>query len=151
MTKNSKAVQQSSDQTVISGIKIHFANVALITFATGSYAPLALEQLYQARIDAAANTAQKEGDYHAAVKAEQAAEAALAPVALAFKVYVLSVYGKQPDVLDDFGYAPRKKPVMSAETKAAAAQKRAATRAKKKAAAAAPAAAAPATTVTTKA
>jgi hypothetical protein len=99
--------------------------------------PVDLEKLYQARIDAGANTAQKEGEYHAAVKAEKAAEAALSPVALAFKEYVVSVYGKQPEVLDDFGYAPKKKPVVPAAVKAAAAKKAAATRARKKAAAAA--------------
>jgi len=137
MTKKNKATQQSGDEQVISGIKTHFANVALIAFAAGSYAPLDLEKLYQARIDAAANTAQKEGEYHAAVQAEKAAAAALAPVAKAFKAYVLGIYGNQPTVLDDFGYAPKKKPVVPAAVKAAAAKKAAATRARKKAAAAA--------------
>jgi hypothetical protein len=115
---------------LIAGLKKHFSNTSSLAFGSATFTPAQVETSLQAIIDL--RTAVDVSK--AATKAKVAAEVAQAPPLrsqmAAFVSFVKVTFAKSPDVLADFGLAPRKAPTpLTVDQKAAAAAKRNATRA----------------------
>jgi hypothetical protein len=129
-TARSKGNKVSLVLQLITGTKKHFPNASQsLEFGGATRTVTALTQLCQSFVDLreAVVTSQ------AATKAKVAAERAQTPPLLAvigeFVAFVKATFGKQPDVLADFGLAPPKaRALQTAEQKAVAAAKRKATR-----------------------
>jgi hypothetical protein len=131
MAKNNRNRVQvvAAAKKFIAGTAKHFGNVTQVTMSGGSYTPAEITSTLQSLVDldAAVDAAR----IMTAVKV--AAEAAQIPAASALlsalRTYVRAIYGASPDVLADFGLAPKKQAQVSPETQVIAAAKRKATRA----------------------
>ena len=130
-TYKSKTDRADKIRKVQAGLTKYFGNVNLTLVGT-SYTPAALQAFLQA--DVASNDASTLA--HAAwlktVKDARDTDAKTNPVMRAIRAQVLAVYGEDQNVaniLAEFGFAPRKKVVLTAEQKAAKAAKLRATRA----------------------
>jgi len=115
---------------LLAGTKKHFSNVSSLTFGGGTFTPAQIEASLQTLSDlrSAVDAAR------AATKAKLADEQAQAPSLRtqmdAFVAFVKASFGNSPDVLADFGLAPKKaRAPLTVAQKAAAAAKRKATRA----------------------
>ncbi len=129
VTKN-KGTEVALATQLVAGTQKHFASIATLMFASGSFTPAQvvaqLQQLITFRTDV--DTARS------ALEAKLATETAQAPAVLTFMrgymQFVKTTFSKSPDVLADFGLKPNKaKTPLTVEQKAAAAAKREATRA----------------------
>lgn len=125
-TKSNETVRATQ---FIAGIGKHLANVAQVTFASAAHTPADLTKAFQALVDLrAAVVAAK-----AAVKAKLNAESAQAPAIIVLldglEAFIKLTYSEQPDVLSDFGLAPKKAATpLTTEQQAVANAKRASTR-----------------------
>jgi hypothetical protein len=115
---------------MIVGLAKHYANVSALTIEGATYTPAQLEASLQKLI------ALRKGvdDAKAAAKARIADERAQAPalhnLMVAVATVVKGAYGTSPDVLADFGLAPKKaRTPLTVEQKATVAAKQKATRA----------------------
>jgi hypothetical protein len=124
---------KTSDATLaaqlIAGIGKHLATVAQLMFASGTFTPAQVVAQLQTLV------ALRQGvdDARATLKARLAAETAQAPTLrefmLAFVALVKATFSKSPDVLADFGLAPKKAATpLTVEQKAAKVAKAEATR-----------------------
>jgi len=111
------------------GSQKHLSTIGQLILESGTYTPAQVEAELQAfaKLRAAVDAAK------AAVKAALADEKSKGPAMralyMAFIAYVRAAFGNSPDVLADFGLAPKKAPKpLTAEQKAAAAAKRKSTR-----------------------
>jgi hypothetical protein len=127
-TKN-KTTEADLATQLIAGAQKHFATIATLMFASGSFTlaqvVAELQQLATLRTDV--DTAK------ATLEAKLAAETVQAPALLtfmrAFVQFVKTTFSKSPDVLADFGLKANKaKTPLTAEQKVAAAAKSKATR-----------------------
>jgi hypothetical protein len=124
-----KGQQVAQATQFVAGIGKHFAGAAPLTFASAAHTPQQLLTAFEAFIGlrAAVEAAR------CALKARLVSEGAQAPAILVlmdgFEAFVRLTFSEQPEILGDFGLAPRKarKP-LTAEQQAAAAAKRLATR-----------------------
>ena len=125
----SKSNEAALAEQLAAGTQKHLATIAQLIVGSSTYTPAQAETQLKAfaalrnDVDAA----------RATVKAKLADEAAQAPTMrvfiLAFITYVQAAFGNSPDILADFGLAPKKVAVpLTAVQKAAAAAKRKATR-----------------------
>jgi hypothetical protein len=127
--QDSKGQVVAFAKQLIAGADKHLAKATQVAFLGGSFTPdeiaSKLQTLVNLRSDV--NTAR------AATVAKLAAEATQAPALRtfmsAFASYLKVAYGTSPDVLADFGIAPKARTPLTVEAKAVAAAKRAATRA----------------------
>jgi hypothetical protein len=116
-------------QQLVTGTAKHLTSATPAAFLGGSFTPAditaKLDQVVTLRSDV--NTAK------AAVKAKIALEStnlpALHTFVSAYKAYLRVAFGTSPDVLADFGLAPKARSTPTTATKAAAVVKRSATRA----------------------
>jgi len=115
---------------LVAGTKKHFSNVSSLSFGGGTFTPAQVEASLQTLADlrSAVDAAK------AATKAKLADEQAQAPSLRiqmdAYVTFVKASFGNSPDVLADFGLAPKKaRTPLTVAQKAAAAAKRTATRA----------------------
>ena len=126
--KTNKSAQVALLQTMIEGIKKHYATVTEVKIAGSSYSPAALAQLLQSLVDAIEGTAAAKTASHAAVLAERDTAKAVRPVLRAFRSIVLSSFSDPKD-LADFGLVLRKsRVVLKPEKVVEAVQKAQATR-----------------------
>jgi hypothetical protein len=90
--------------------------------------PAALLKLYQGSLDARAAVTAGHATYQGALKARAEAEANRLAADESLKAWVLARYGAGSTEASEFGFAPRKQPVVSAATRAAAVLQNQATR-----------------------
>jgi hypothetical protein len=124
-----KEMETALAKQLIAGAKEHLASVTSVTLAGGSFTPAQIEASLQTLIDLRTAV----DDAKAATKAKIVAEAAQAPSLrsqmAAFVAYVRVSFSNSPDVLADFGLAPKKVPTpLTVGQKAEAVARRAATR-----------------------
>jgi len=129
MSTNYNKSASLADQ-LIAGTKKHLSTVTSVTLAGTAYTSAQIEASLQTLSDlnAAVDAAR------ATTKAKVAAQTTQAPplrsLMAAFVAYVKVTFGNAPDVLIDFGLAPKKaRTPLTSEEKVAATAKRAATRA----------------------
>jgi len=93
---------------LIAGIGKHLATVTQVMFASGTFTPAQVV----AQLQTLVTLRQGVSDARAALQAKLAAEASQAPTLrefmLAFVAFVKVTFSKSPDVLVDFGLAPKK-------------------------------------------
>jgi hypothetical protein len=127
----SKNTRQSLAKSLIAGTHKHFPNGSQeLAFGGATRTVSALAQLLQSYVDLRDAVTTFRAAARARVAAERAQSQALLAVIDEYVAFVRATFGKQPDVLSDFGLAPPKaRAPQSAEKKAVATAKRAATRA----------------------
>lgn len=134
MSTTTKTTTKTADAAraaqMIVGLGKHFPNVGSLTIEGAARTLAQIEASLQALVD----LRKAVNDARAAAKAKLAAETAQAPALRTFMDAVATVvkgsFGNSPDVLADFGLAPKKvRTPLTVEQKAAAAAKRTATRA----------------------
>ena len=133
MPNNDKSKTDRADKIrkIQAGLQKYFGNVNLTLLGT-SYTPAALQAFLQA--DVASNDASTLANaaWLKTVKDARDTDAKTNPVLRAIRAQVMAVYGEDQNVaniLAEFGFAPRKKVVLTAEQKAEKAAKLRATRA----------------------
>jgi len=128
-TGSKKTKDAALASKLVAGIGKHFPTASSLAFGSASLTPAEVTQ----RLQTLVNLRSSVNDAKATTKAKVATENAQAP-ALAGQMadlvsFVRSTFSKSPDVLADFGLAPRKVSTpLTVEQKAAAAAKRASTR-----------------------
>jgi hypothetical protein len=114
---------------LIAGTAKHLSSTTQVSLLGGSYTPDQITSKLQVLVNLCSDV----DAARATTKAKIANEAAQMPALLAFKSalesYVKAAFGSSPDVLADFGIAPKTRAPLTVVAKAAAAAKRAATRA----------------------
>jgi hypothetical protein len=129
-----KGTEKSKDAVLatklVAGIGKHFANAGSMAFGSASLTPAELTKRLQTLVDLRTAV----DDAKATTKAKLADEDTQAPALLGlmteFVAFVKVTFSKSPDVLADFGLAPRKTTTpLTVDKKVAAAAKRKATRA----------------------
>src|SRR5260221_10285842 len=129
----SKKTQKSKDAALakqfIAGIGKHFANAESMAFGSATLTPAELTKRLHTLVDLRTAV----NDAKATAKAKLADETTQAPALLGllteFESFVKVTFSKSPDILADFGLAPRKVSTpLTAVRKVAAAAKRKATR-----------------------
>jgi hypothetical protein len=83
----------------------------------------------QARLDAATATKNARLTLHTSVEAERIAAQSFQPIRVAFRAYLVAIYGANAPELQQYGYVQNRKPKRTAQGKATAAAKAKATRA----------------------
>jgi hypothetical protein len=115
---------------LIAGIAKRFTNTTQVAFGGATYTPAQLTQLFQSLVDLYDSVTAAKATYEAKLQAAAAQEIPLVEIVKGFRAYLLLNYGKQPDVLSDFGQKPRKTPsTLTTAEKVAAVELRKATRA----------------------
>ena len=95
---------------LIAGIAKRFTNTTQVAFGGTTYTPAQLTQLFQSLVDLYDSVTAAKATYEAKLQAAAAQEVPLVEIVKGFRAYLLLNYGKQPDVLSDFGQKPRKTP-----------------------------------------
>jgi hypothetical protein len=116
------------DLKMAAGITKHFQKKASFTLSGEKYTSEELLSLLQARTDAARTAQTARAAWLNAAAALQEQLAKTDPVFANLQQQLLSTYSPTANELADFGIAPRKRPVLTAEQRLAAVQKRRATR-----------------------
>jgi hypothetical protein len=126
-SKNNEAALATK---LAAGAQKHLSGLAQLVIGSGTFTPAQVEAQLQsfANLRNSVNTAK--AAVSAALTDEQSQGPAMRAFYIAFIAYVRAAFGNSPDVLADFGLAPKKarKP-LTADQKAAAAAKRNSTRA----------------------
>jgi hypothetical protein len=128
--KKNKTSEAALAETLAAGTQKHLSTIAQLVVGGGTYTPSQVE----AQLNALATLRNDVDAAKATVKAKLSLEAAQAPALRTFLVafvgYVRSAFGSSPDVLADFGLAPKKVPMpLTVEQKTARVAKAKATRA----------------------
>ncbi len=112
---------------LVAGTKKHFSNVSSLSFGGGTFTPAQVETSLQTLSDLRSAV----DDAKTVTKAKLADEQAQAPsLRIQMDAFVKASFGNSPDILADFGLAPKKvRAPLTVAQKATAAAKRAATRA----------------------
>jgi hypothetical protein len=128
MTKTSRSKQI---QKIQEGIAKHFQGVTKVMLGGQSYTPADLTALLQADLDAMTSSANTDAAHRSAVAAERFKRAQVNPLLRLFKALVISQFGDDPgaaQLLEDFGYVPRKPSTRTLKSKTEAQDKAKATR-----------------------
>jgi hypothetical protein len=115
-------------QQLLAGTSKHFSNTSSLAFASASFTPQALTQLLQSFVNAESGVTTARSAYRAKLAARNGLATSVMPVVSAYEAFVKATFSKSPDVLADFGLAPKKVTKPSVLTKAVAVDKRRATR-----------------------
>ena len=118
----------AADQKLIDGFAKHLSPSATIVVKGKPVAQTDVVKALQGRIDGGKATASATAAFHNAVDAERSLREATDPFVADLRLAVLVQFGADPNVLADFGVAPRKSPTLTVDDKAAAAAKAKATR-----------------------
>jgi hypothetical protein len=124
----SKTDRVTRAQQLVAGAQKHFPNGAQeLSFGSSTRTVTALTQLLQSIVDLREAVITSQSTARARVDAENAQLPALLAVSSEFETFVRSTFAKQPEVLADFGLAPRKarKPLTTEQLTAAAAKRKA--------------------------
>jgi hypothetical protein len=128
--KSNKANEAALATKLVAGTQKHLSTLAQVIVAGGTYTPAQAVTQLQAFIALRADVEAALAVYKAKLQNEDTQGPALRTFFIAFVTYVRSAFGSSPDVLADFGLAPKKVPApRTAEQKAATAAKAKATRA----------------------
>jgi hypothetical protein len=129
ITKKTRVITVDSLQKLVDGFTKHAATTPSLVFAGATLKPSDVVARLQALIAQhnAVNTAA--AAWHSQVTTERNAALQMRSLLGLIKQMLEGAYSSQLDVLADFGLAPRKKTVVSPQTRAAAAVKAKATRA----------------------
>ena len=131
-TKENKPTRQDRLRKVLSGMQLHFTGITSLTLAGVAHAVADLENKIQQDIAATDATDKAHASLTQTVDAATASHTEVDPLVSGVKAYVLLNWGNTEAasaVLADFGWTPRKKPVLTPAEKVAAASKAKATRA----------------------
>jgi hypothetical protein len=120
--------QAAADEKLIDGFTKHLAPSATIVVKGKPVAQADIVKTLQGRVDAGKATDSAAAAFHNAVASEKALRQSTKPFVADVRLAVLVQFGADPNVLADFGVAPRKTPTRKVEAKATAAQKAKATR-----------------------
>jgi hypothetical protein len=119
---------QSADDQLSAGLTKHGATLAPFVVAGQTYKPADVITTLQTRKNTATNVATTRSSWRAAVAADRNERAQTAPLIAGVKQSLQVTYAGSVDTLADFGLEPRKKAVVSPETRVASAAKAKATR-----------------------
>ena len=148
---DSKTAHKDQDDKAMHGVDVHLATLATLVVGGEQFTPATLKGVFQADIDAIAESDAAATTLKTKVAAAKAARKRTAAVRKALKAYLIGQNGPEAvQILEDFGFdAPRPPGPRTVKAKAAGQAKALTTRQKQKAALAAavetPAPAAPAT------
>jgi hypothetical protein len=95
---------------LIAGIAKRLSTTTQVAFGGSTYTPTQLTQLFQSLVDLYDSVTAAKATYDAKLQAAAAQEVPLVEIVKGFRAYLQLNYGKQPDVLSDFGQKPRKAP-----------------------------------------
>jgi len=135
--KQSQAARLARVQRAVAGIQKYLASVPSMVMAAVTYTPAQLESLLGGYAPVVAALQLLHVQLHTAVVSEKAQAAQIDELLSALEVFVVNMFGAKSEQVTEFGFAPRKVPVLTAAQKAASKAKAAATRKAKKAALAA--------------
>jgi hypothetical protein len=124
-----KAQVVATAQQLIAGAAKHLTGVTQVTLLGSSYTPNDLASKLQSLVNLRSDVDAARAVTAAKVAAEAAQAKPLRALMSAFVAYVRVTFGNSPDVLADFGLAPKAQAQVSPETQVIAAAKRKATRA----------------------
>ena len=131
--KNStKSTVAAAAKQLIAATTKHLANETSIKLAGSSYTPTQIIDSLQAIVNLRESVDASKASTTAKLETEKTEMPALRTRMRALVTYVKAVFATQPDVLADFGIAPKTRTPLTAEAKTAAAAKRKATRAARK-------------------
>ena len=106
--RNSKSGEVARATAFIGGLDKHLASVSSITFASAQHVPTELKKSFQALIDFRTAVL----GARATLKAKLSDEASGAPAIVIllddFEAFVKLTFSEQPEILADFGLAPKK-------------------------------------------
>ena len=128
-TKNSKGQVAAFAKQLIAGTQKHLASTTQVALLGGSFTPDQIASKIQLLVNLRADVVAARATTKAKIANEVAQTPALRTFIGAFELHVKAAFGSSPDVLADFGIAPKARAPLTVEAKAAAAAKRAATRA----------------------
>jgi hypothetical protein len=124
-----RITHQAADQKLVDGLTKHAGIIASLYLGGTAMPNAAIVSKLQALIAAVNSTNTARASLHALVLAEEQLQASSAQFVADLRQTILAMFSKQTDVLADFGLAPRKNPVLTAQAKVARAAKAKATRA----------------------
>ena len=127
MTTND-VTRQAADQHLIDGLTKHATLIGTLTIGGQKLSPADLVKVLQGRVDAMKSVAAARGPFRAAVEAKREQLTSTRDLVASAKQALQLMFGKQIDVLSDFGLAPRKRATRKPEANVAAAAKAKATR-----------------------
>jgi hypothetical protein len=128
-TKNSKGQVAAFAKQLIAGTGKHLPTTTQVPLLGGSFTPDQITSKIQSLVNLRSDVVAARATTRAKVANEVAQTPALRAFMSAFEMHVKAAFGSSPDVLADFGIAPKARAPLTVEAKAAAAAKRAATRA----------------------
>jgi hypothetical protein len=130
MASRSQSTMVVRAEDLVAGAQKHFASATSLAFAGASFTPAQVQANLQSLITLLTDVDTAKATTKAKLAAVKLQAPALRTFVAAFESFVRATVGNAPDVLADFGLAPKKarKP-LTVEQKAAAAAKRDATRA----------------------
>jgi hypothetical protein len=133
MKKKNKTSRMMRDQKLISGLQKHLGTSSGITLLGENRTIAQVVALLQARIDAAGPVAPAHAAWIALVKKERDVVASSDTLVSDLVKYVEVLFSTQPDVLADFGLAPKSRPhALSIEEKSSRLAKARGTRSARK-------------------
>jgi voltage-gated potassium channel Kch len=124
--------QQARATAAIAGITKYYSATATLLMAGVSYTPAQLIAILQAYVAAITALVALHAELHDAVLAGKLQRKQVQAILLALEAFVVNQFGSNSSALNDFGFAPKKRAVETAATKAAAQAKGRATREAKK-------------------
>jgi hypothetical protein len=124
-----KAKDAALASSLIAGIGKHFSNTSSLAFGSATVTPTEVTQRLQTLINLRTDANNAKATAKAKVALENAQAPALVGQMADLVSFVKTTFSKSPDVLADFGLAPKKVSTpLTVEQKAAAVAKRASTR-----------------------
>jgi hypothetical protein len=126
--EKNRAKQLAADQALIDGLGKHGQAIGALLIGGKAYKAADLTPILQARIAASKAVSPARSVWLAAVLAEKNERATTKTLVAGLRQALITAYTAMPDTLADFGLTPRKKPVVTAQTKAGAAVKAKTTR-----------------------
>jgi hypothetical protein len=130
MPGTQKGTETATATKLLAGFQKHLASVTSLTLGSVDYTPAQIIAALQLLVNLRAAVEAAQATAKAKLTAEEAQAPALIVLMDALVAYVKLSFSESPDVLADFGIAPKKaRTPMTAEAKAAANAKRKATRA----------------------
>jgi len=117
---NSFAVQTARANAAIAGIQKNYSATATLLLAGTSYTPSGLISLLETYVSAISALQALHAQLHDAVKQGATQKQQIHAILLALEGLVVSSFGESSSKLGDFGFTPKKVPVLTAATKAQA-------------------------------
>jgi len=127
-TRN-KGLVVATAKRFIAGTAKHLGSMAQVTLLRSSFTPTQIESKLQALVDMRSDVDAARATAAAKLANETAQTPALLALMGALESFVQAAFGASPDVLADFGLAPKARAQVTVEAKAVANAKRKATRA----------------------